>query len=171
MSRLILFCVEADRVSKSDYLYIREVIRHYYIDDKKVVYRPVYMKGKGNYKSKSVLSDIKEECEGFGGEISVIYCVDTDDYDTSVADIKLNQDIEKYCAKNGHDLILCCKDIEDVFLGKQIDKGEKTKEAEGFVRKMLIKSIDKKRLLAELPLSRHLSNMMLVLDMYFKRKD
>ena len=61
-----------------------------------------------------------------------------------------------------------CKDVEQVYLGKRVDKGKKKKEAEAFRCRRIIESISENRLsVAKYRIGS--SNIMKVLDKYLER--
>ena len=82
------------------------------------------------------------------------------------------EDAQKYCAENGHEFVWFCKDIEQVYLGKQVEDAHKKAEAAAFKNKKLIMNIRVNQL------SRNsyrvgTSNLMCVLDQFeeFARKE
>lgn len=121
MSIQMILCVETNRRADTDYIYISETIKHLYKTDKQITINKVYMGSKTKYKSKEVLRNIKQLTKDFTiGETRVIYCVDTDAYETDVEHKKVFDDISRFCEENGYELIWFCHDIEDVYIGKKI---------------------------------------------------
>ncbi len=53
MGLQLIFIVETDKSCKSDWIYIKDTIEHFYrYENTQVKFTPVYMGGKGNYKKK-----------------------------------------------------------------------------------------------------------------------
>ena len=168
MSRQILLCVETNKKARTDYLYIKSVIKKYYQDDKKIIYRPVFMDSKTKYNSKDKVKEIKNKKTAYRGESIVIYFVDVDDYDISSVTKQLFDEIEKYCETMNYDFVYFSRDVEDVFLGNQIHDSDKVKKAEEFNRKNLIDGVKKVNLNVKTK-KRHCSNIMIVFDKYWNR--
>ena len=169
MSRLVLLCVECDSRSRTDYMYITSTIKHYYIDDRKVIYRPIFLGSKTKYSDRGKISEILDAGRDFSGEVAVIYFIDTDSINVSNEARVLNRDIQEYCQKKGYDLVFFCEDIEDVYLGNPIHNKEKVRMAEQFNRNQQINCVNEKMLRSE-QMQRHKSNILNVLDKYWKRK-
>ena len=169
MNRQILLCVETNKQARTDYKYIVETIRHFYINDRKIKYRPIFLESKTKYNSKDKVKEINNMINMFKGQTNVIYFIDVDDYDVSTETKDLFDKIVKYCKDNGYDFVFFTKDIEDVYIGRQIEKDEKVKAAEAFTRKKMINIISENALMSEI-YKRHTSNILRVLDLYFKRK-
>ena len=171
MSKQILFCVEANKRSRTDYQYIEAVIKRFYTDDKKILYRPVFMGSKTKYNAKDVTREIngRKKLYKDKGDTYVIYFIDTDDYDTSPDTRRLYEDISLYCRSNGHDMVFFCRDVEDVFHGQQVSDGDKIKMAGIFNRKHLIDNVEEIKLRSETH-RRHCSNILSILDKYWTRK-
>ena len=65
MGLQLIFAVESNQKSKSDWIYIKETIDHFYRYDRAhVKFSPVYMDGKGNYKI--FLNEVRQYCESRG---------------------------------------------------------------------------------------------------------
>lgn len=165
MSRQLILCVESNSTARTDYAYIESIIKHFYVDDKKTKLSPFFLGSKGMYNASGNVKKINKMIKQFLGETTVIYFIDTDDYDTS-ADVKvLNDAIEKYCSDNGYEFVFFCKDIEDVFLNRRVSKSEKVNCAAEFKRKGLIETVNEEKLRFTKPV-RHYSNILMVLDKY-----
>lgn len=168
MNKQILFCVETTKQANTDYQYIRETILHFYTDNKKNIFRPIYMESKSRYNSNAVLKEIRRKQKAFKGETHVIYFVDTDDYDIAPdANRELNQ-IRSFCSKNNFDFVFFCKDIEDVYCGCRIPATSKVQTVEQFKRRHSIRTINSIFLQSE-EIKHHCSNIMNVLDKYWIR--
>ena len=169
MAFQIIFVMEADAKSRSDYIYIRSILDEYYNfrsrNDVKI--SEVFMGGKGNYKKKKVINSIKADIKKYSaiGETHVIYCFDTDDYDKDPDDRKLLSDEEKYCRDNDYEFVWFCHDIEEVFLGKSVAKSEKTDIARRYSANNLVRNVNKNSL-ASKKMSKGKSNLRMVLDNY-----
>ena len=164
----IIFVVESNSTCKSDWIYIKDTIEQFYQYDRAhVKLSVIYMDGKGKYsnKEKAIASQIKTYQNAVKNGASrrsvVIYCFDCDEYDT-------NQE-EQYCAYHDYDFVWFCKDVEQVYLGKKVDKGKKKKEAEAFRCRRIIESISANQLSAE-KYRIGTSNIMKVLDKYLERR-
>ena len=68
--------------------------------------------------------------------LEVVYCLDTDDYEKNYETRILNNNIKKFCDRQGYKLVWFNKDIEDVFLHKKItDSREKQNAAKKVFKK------------------------------------
>ena len=86
---------------------------------------PVYMDGKGKYKQKekevkSLISQYSKVSKG--NKSKVIYCLDCDECDSKSEDLTFLKTVKKYCDDRGYDFIWFCKDVEQVYIGKRVDK-------------------------------------------------
>ena len=169
MSRQVLLCVESNIRSKTDYIYINATIKRFYRDDKKIVYRPVFLGSKSNYNDKSKVKEINKRVKDFPGQTNVIYFIDVDDADISAETKRLNEEIKDYCRRNSYDYVFFVEDIEDVYLYTKISSSDKVKKAEEFSRKKMIETIKEERL-RSLSERRHCSNILTVLDKYWTKK-
>lgn len=53
MGLQLIFAVEADKKSKSDWIYMKDTIDYFYqYDQSQFKFSPVYMNGRGKYKNK-----------------------------------------------------------------------------------------------------------------------
>ena len=169
MSRQILLCVETNKRSRTDYKYIDATIKRFYKDEKKIIYRPIFLESKTKYNAKDKLKEIKAWVKQFPGETVVIYFVDVDDYDVDPESRKLYDDIVDYCAANRYEFVFFTNDVEDVYLGKQVGDDEKVKCADEFTRKKLIESVAETNLRSD-SRKKHCSNILNVLDRYWNKK-
>lgn len=169
MSRLVILCVECNIQSESDYVYISETIKHFYVDDKKVIIRPVYLGSKTKYNSKDVCRKIKGIVAGYKGAVNVVYCIDYDDYNVSYETKVLFDNIKTYCDNNSYEFVFFNKDIEDVYWGAQVTKSEKVKKAAEFRHKHIIGNVDPEKLVRD-NANQKGSNILNVLDKFLKRK-
>ena len=168
MNKRILFCVETTRRADTDYQYIRETIRHFYVESSKIAIRPVYMESKTRYNSKSVQEEIRKQSL-YSKDTSVIYCVDTDNYHLSIEDRKILDAIREYCQSRGYDFVFFCRDVEDVYCGNSVPDTEKLPAIKKFKSSHTIRNI-KTDFLEKETYQIHCSNILTVLDQYLVRK-
>lgn len=170
MSRQVLLCVESNKTAGTDYQYIVATIKRFYIDDKKIRYRGIFLGSKNKYNAKDKLKEIQDNIKNFKGETTVIYFVDVDDYDINREDKNDYDNIKKFCEKNGYELVFFDKDVEDVYIGHTVSDSEKVRAVANFNRKKLINNVDEKMLKVDFH-RKHGSNILKVLDKYWKRKN
>jgi hypothetical protein len=172
MAFQIVFVVESDKVSKTDYMYIRTILLDYYnvLARKDVRITSIFMAGKGKYDQPKVLKDVNKAINAYkvNGDTYVIYCFDTDKYDSSPEDAQIIRTEEQFCKDKGYDFVWFCHDVEEVFLGHSIDSSEKTDAAKKYFandkhRKIKIDSLKAK------VYGKGKSNMISVLDKYLKK--
>lgn len=170
MAIQLILCVETNKQADTDYIYISETIKYVYKEDKRITINKVYMGSKTKYKSKEVLRSIKQYTKDFTiGETKVIYCIDTDAYETDIEHKKVLDDISRFCEENGYELIWFCHDIEDVYIGKKISDSLKVQEAGAFRKKNKMDEMDLDQLSGNIKRA-HTSNILCVLDKYYSRK-
>lgn len=169
MSRQVLLCVETNKRSRTDYKYIDAAIKRFYKDDKKIIYRPIFLESKTKYNAKDKVKEINTCVKKYPGDTAVIYFIDVDDYDVNPETKKLYDDIVNYCILNKYEFVFFTNDVEDVFLGKQVSDDEKVKRADGFTRKKRIESLIESNLRSN-SRKKHCSNILNVLDKYWTRK-
>ncbi len=152
MGTQLIFCLETNEQTKSDYIYIRSTIDHFFkMNQANIKISPVYMNGKYNYNSLKVKKKIEELTKQYRvtsntNKSVVILCVDCDDYDIKNEDKIFMENAEAFCRNNEYRLVWFCKDIEQVFLHERVRDNEKKKRSEDFRRKGLITQIDRKSL-------------------------
>ena len=169
MSKQILMCVETNKQSDTDTVYISCTLSHYYEESRKISRKTVHLGSKTKYCDRAIQKEIAKFQKGFPGETAVIYFIDTDEYTVKPEDKKLLEDIKDYCSRQEYDLVLFTKDIEDVFWGNQCADTEKIKKATQFRMKNMIDSISEASLSSKI-ITRHQSNILSVLDKYLPRK-
>ena len=163
MSQLILI-VEACSTSRSDYLYLKSVLDHFY-DSSEHKFSPIYAG------SKTRLVDQGKKIEEFSRrahskESQVFLCADFD-YESDPS----NKAIQKYAESHGYEIIWMNRDIEEVFLGKRIPSKQKKQEAERFLRNPAKALESNDRLSIDSPLKAHpSSNILCVFDRYLHRR-
>lgn len=169
MNRQILFCVESKKKARTDYQYIAETIRRFYKDDRKISYKPIFLDSKTRYKDNGKLKEINRYRKGFPGVTKVIYFIDYDDSDISSQTLKLFNEIRNFCINNDYEFVFFVKDVEDVYLGKQIHDDEKVDWAAKFKRKQLVYEVEENNLTSS-SIKQHCSNILIILDKYWTRK-
>lgn len=167
MSKRLLFCVETTKQANTDYAYVKETIDHYYQPDRKTVLRSIPMNSRTRYHSKAVQEEIRKQSGP--DDTHVIYCIDTDRYDTSPEDQTLLDQIRQYCDNQGYDFIFFCRDVEDVFCGNSVPDTKKTSAVCRFRSSHAIETMKTENLEKE-HYQRHCSNILRVLDQYLARK-
>ena len=56
-------------------------------------------------------------------KLSIVF--DCDKQDSKEDDRKFLEKAKKYCKEHEYEFVWFCKDVEDVYLGKQVDRSEK----------------------------------------------
>ncbi len=170
----IVLVMETDEKSRTDYIYIRSILEKYYnlsqLRDVKI--SPVFMGGKGNYNKKKVINAINSYKRQYKkiGESYVIYCFDTDKYESNPLDQKLLIEEERYCKDNGYEFVWFCHDVEEVFLGRSVAASEKVAEAKKYITNKMVEKVSMANLKAE-KMSKQKSNVVLVLEEIFDMKN
>ena len=124
MNKRILCCVETTKQADTDYQYIRETIRQFYVESSKIAIRPIYMESKSRYNSGAVKEQIRKQSMN-ATDTTVICFIDTDDWDISAAAEKELDEIKTYCDSNSYEFVFFCKDVEDVYWGHRVADTEK----------------------------------------------
>lgn len=170
MSKQILLCVETNKKARTDYLYIVATIKKYYIDDRKIIQRPIFLDSKTKYNAKDKVKEINKAIKEFSGETKVIYFIDVDDYNISAETQTLFDNIKHYCEEHEYEFVFFYKDVEDVYLGSSVRDDEKVKRAEEFKRKKLIENVKEENLRSD-TFRKHTSNILRILDLYWVKKN
>lgn len=167
MGLQLIFVVEANKKSKTDWIYIKETIdRFYKYDVAHLKLSTVYMDGKNKYlaKEKEVKLLISQYSGASANNVTkVIYCFDCDDYDNNQVDKEFIEKTQEFCKANNYEYVWFCKDIERVYLGKKVEDGHKNSEATKFKAKKLIDGVSESRLNGK-SISHNMSNILRVLD-------
>lgn len=161
----LIFVLETNKQCDSDWLYIKEAIRHYYvIDNTSVKLSVVYMESKTRFNHRKVLKEIENLKRKYSyGKSVVIYCVDTDKYMSDPNDLALTNKIKDFCTDNQFEFVFFREDIKQVFLDKSVSSNTKKKEAVSFVRNGSINDISRNKFLSNKMLRGH-SNLFSVID-------
>lgn len=94
MALQMILCLETNKRSATDYVYIKDTINRFFCLDNKIKISPIYMNGKSNYNSNKVKKEIAKLCKDYViGETRVIYVIDTDAYEVEFYHSKELQDI------------------------------------------------------------------------------
>lgn len=167
MGLQLIFVVEANKKSKTDWIYIKETIdRFYKYDEAHLKLSAVYMEGKNKYlvKEKEVNLLISQYSSTSTNNVTkVIYCFDCDDYDSNPVDKEFLEKTQEFCKANNYEYVWFCKDIERVYLGKKVEDGRKNSEAAKFKANKLIDGVSQSRLNGK-KISLNMSNILSVLD-------
>lgn len=158
----LIIIMETRSSSKSDWMYIKSTIDYYY-KPRSCSLKKIFARTKTELiKQDAKINNLINSTERIS---NVIICADYD------RDEELNSIIEKYCIDNSYDLVWMNLDVEDVYLGRQISKNCKTKEAISF-QKISDKILPKlENLNIDDPLRlRHSSNILVILDKYLERR-
>ena len=167
MGLQLVFVVEANKKSKTDWIYIKETIdRFYKYDVVHLKLSTVYMGGKDkdSDKDKEVKSLISQYSRASSNNVTkVIYCFDCDNYDSKSEDKNSLEKTQEFCKANNYEYVWFCKDIERVYLGKKVEDGHKNSEATRFKANKLIDGVSESRLNGK-SISHNMSNILRVLD-------
>lgn len=163
----LIFIVEANNDSQSDYLYISETVKKYYnVLGHKLT--PVYLEGKGNYNKKKKREEINKNIAKYDGPTHVFMCYDIDNQNKP--SYSLNPLIEKYAEENGYELIWFYEDIEQVYLGESVSNNVKTLKAKQFVAHKKIDEVQVVNLNQTTTSRKKSSNILTALDKWLTRK-
>ena len=164
MSVQIIFCVEANSQSKSDYIYIKSLLQYRYsFGGNQPKYKPVFMNSKSRYNQQEKIIQRLKKMHERTGPTRVVMCVDEDN---GIPDsFAMNPAISAYCRKMDFDLVWFRKDIEDVFIHKEVASKEQGKTAASFASNKGIGNVNLSDLNHKIPLTRNMtSNLITILD-------
>lgn len=175
MGLQLIFVVETNKKCKSDWIYIKDTIDHFYqYDNAQNKLSCVYMDGKGKYrkKEKEIATLISQySATSRKNSSKIIYCFDCDDYDVNQSDMEFLRNARQYCTERQYDFVWFCKDIESVYISKKVEDSQKRKEATRFKERNLILNVDANRLEANADTyCENTSNLLHILDKYLARK-
>ena len=167
MGLQLVFVVEANKKSKTDWIYIKDTIdRFYKYDVAHLKLSTVYMDGKNKYltKEKEVKNLISQYSVAATNNVTkVIYCFDCDDYDSNPVDKEFLEKTKEFCKANNYEYVWFCKDIERVYLGEKVEDGQKNREATKFKADKLIDGVNESKLKGK-RFGANMSNILSVLD-------
>jgi len=169
MGLQLIFCVETNKQADTDWVYIMEAVRFRYKLPPQISLNKIYMETKSRYDSRKVLGEIDKRTKCFNGETKVIYCIDTDAYESNFEQKKEFEAIKQFCEKYKYDLIWFCHDVEEVFLGRRVENSQKKKEAGAFRSSRGIERVRVEKLSAP-EVRNKCSNVLKVLDGYLEKK-
>ena len=165
----LIFVVETNKKSKSDWIYIKNTIDRFYKYDKAhLKLSVVYMDGKTNYLYKE--KEVKTLISQYNGastnnQTTVLYCFDCDDYDTKCEDAEFLKKTQEFCRIGSYEDVWFCKDIERVYLGRKVSDNQKNKEAAKFMANKLIYEVSESKLKGG-NFGANMSNILRVLDKF-----
>ncbi len=166
MSFQLIFCVESNRRAATDNIYIGETLKRAFKIDNTIKISYVNMGSRSKYKDKGVLREIREKIKQYKhGDSYVIYCIDTDQFEINAEQKRQYEDIQRFVYEQNYDLIWFCHDVEEVYLEKTIQDGEKKERAVEFVKRREIDKVDMRRLCAAKEKKSH-SNIINVIGKY-----
>ena len=169
MSKFLLICIESP-LKKSDHMYIETFLKKIYNINSDIKLKFLSLNGIDNYNKDNTLKRINSEINAsMHSEKHIIYCLDTDNYNSPEYE-KRNKSIQEFCNVHNYELVWFCKNIEEVFLGKSISKSEKLQEARKFVIGIKNYTIDEQKLLQD-KIKNKMSNFLLIFDKYLSRKN
>ena len=167
MAFQIVLVMEADDKSRTDYIYVKSILERKYNLSRRtdVKISPVFMGGKGNYNKKKVQNKINGVIKQYQkiGESFVIYCFDTDKYESNTADQTAITEEKQYCLENGYEFVWFCHDVEEVFLGKSVASGEKVAEAKKYITNNMVDKVKMNNLKSQV-FTKGKSNLLLILE-------
>lgn len=166
--KLLVLCVETNEEADTDPKYIDKTIRHFYIVNNDISIKYVRMNGKCNYNKRSIIMQINEKLSGNFDETCVAYCIDIDNLADSDA-LEMNKQIKEYCDRLNYKLIWFCRDIEEVFLHKRVNKSEKKRESIKFSHLSDLGKATESSLSSKSE-TQYKSNLLSVLDSFMTRK-
>ena len=167
MGLQLVFVVDANKKSKTDWIYIKDTIdRFYKYDVAHLKLSTVYMDGKNKYLTKE--KEVKNLISQYSGAATnnvtkVIYCFDCDDYDSNPVDKEFIEKTREFCKANSYEHVWFCKDIERVYLGEKVENGHKNREATKFKANKLIDGVNEIKLKGK-SFGANMSNILSVLD-------
>lgn len=173
MGLQLIFCVETNKQADTDWVYIGETIKAKYNISNQIKLNKINMETKSKYNSRKVLGEIEKLTKAYKdyahGETKVIYCIDTDAYESNYEQKKELDAIISFCKKYNYDLVWFCHDVEEVFVGKRVETSQKVKEAGVFRSNKGIERVREEKLSSP-EIRNKCSNLLRVLDKYLERK-
>lgn len=167
----LIFCYECNPISKSDERYIFHIIKRFYNIFNKISITHLYLSGRSNYCSKSVISRIEKEKKHLyhadsNSNIKIIYFIDSDEDMNRLSSRNKNEieNIQKFCCENNYGLVISVKEIEDIIGIKE--KGNKHKICLNFLKCPNKPDINEAKLKLEFPMIKGESNILFILDKY-----
>ena len=170
MTNHLILCLETNNKAKTDTAYVDKTIKYFFKINNNIKISYCYFSGKNNYKNSAILSKInslqeKTPCDN----TTVIYCIDTDNYDSNPSQVALNEEIKTYCNSKGYKLIWFCKDVEEVYWHTQIPDSKKIEAARKFNKHSNLMNATEQSLSSN-TYAKKKSNVLKVLDQILVRK-
>ena len=130
-TKQIIFVVETDNRSRTDDVYIIHLLKSCFdLTNNDVTYKFIHLGAKTKYNKVNVQKKIKYYVnQNKKGSNHIIICMDTDNIEFDVSEVKFLKEVENYCSSNNYEFVWFCREIEEVFLDKIIDDNEKIKES------------------------------------------
>lgn len=170
MNKQLIFLVETDRKCKSDWMYIKSTLDYFYGIRTDIHYEVIYLGGKTKYdKNEKQIEKLKKR---FVNRNSFVFiCIDLDNYQINLSDKNLNEKIKQYCNNKSYEMIWFNHNIEHDYLNEpKVESKAKKELSEKFMRKGMIQNVPNNKLMdSNYGIGK--SNLLLVLDKYFKNKD
>ena len=121
------------------------------------------------YYANGIKRKIEQKIKLFS-DATIVFCFGSDDIFVDTETVSLNKKIEKYCKSNGYKIVWFCRDIEEVFLHRKVEKSEKIISAAKFNVKKGLGEASVTLLNRAGALSKQTSNFTCVFDALFNRK-
>lgn len=136
-----IICVESNEKAKTDRYYVKSILDvYYYIGTNKLSF--IYMAGKFNYQNQRVLNEIETLKKSYRGTSHVIFVLDKDKNSVDQTDANFVTHVKTYCHTNHYHLVWFVRTIEEVAIGKKINKKLKNDMAQKFGTVKQIKQIN-----------------------------
>lgn len=137
--KTVLFIVETNPSALTDQMYIDKAIRCFYDVGLDISIKYACASGidnltKMNKEIGKYRKGAQEQAQRDKTQLdfSVVIVADTDNYDSDSKQKAKVQNVKEYCDVNGYYFVWMCKDVEHVFLKRQVSKEDKKKEAMKF---------------------------------------
>lgn len=162
--QLIIVC-ETRSSSKSDYKYIKSVLDYFY-EPRSFSIKKIFASSKTSLIKQD--SKISKIMSSYSEKSFVVLFADVDSKDD-----QLNNEIMNYARNRNFALVWMNQDVEDVFLGKSVNKKIKNAEADNYLKRyhkilpLLTIKLEEKNPLEH----KNTSNILVVFDNYLERKD
>ena len=172
----LLVLLETNDELNTDGVYFTEVRRRFYKNysnhyEGEVSIQIIPLHGKQNYKSNKIKQRIKNQIaanKSYDVHTVVILCIDTDSTKQNFEPGSFFYNVREYCQKYNYELVWYCKNVENVFLGKEANEVHKVEAAKEFARTERIYEI-KESNLSQTIIKYGYSNILLILDKYLIR--
>lgn len=176
----LIFVVETSSDDKTDNIYLRTVLNHFFTTKSKeygceVNTQTIFLNGKQHYKDKKVLSNIANQTRMFASYndnaiTKTIFIIDTDSTNKAYEVGSFFYNVQQFCLEHDFELVWFCKNAENVFLGKEVDQIEnKTEAAKSFAKNNEIEKLDI-NCLSKSEIEYKCSNILSIIGKYLKEK-